>query len=537
MIHDLNTIDENILHCADLCIVGSGAAGIALAREFLHTNYRIVVLEAGGLLHEIESQDPYRSKVVGLPHTGVHDGRVRVFGGTTTLWAGQALPLSPIDFEARAWVPHSGWPVSFNELGAYYQRAEKVMKLRPSTYDSDAWLQSRRPLPDFNSEICEVGLSQFSNDWNFAVSYKIELRTSLNVHVVTHANVVNIAANKSASAVESLALKSLAGRTCSAISRYYIICCGGIETARLLLASNNIDPKGLGNRNDLVGRYFQEHLHCTPIPVTPKNKRRFAAIFNAFRDQNVKHAPKIAASTNLQRKHRILNIGAEIVYPPSTDSSIEAAKHLLRIAGRKQQWAEIPGVVGKLAKSPHKLAAAALRYYILRQPALDSTGQPYLGICGEQAPYSESRIYLGEDRDILGMRRAVVDWRLTNLERYSVNIFVKQLASEFSRLDLGRVELADFQWPDDPLQFGRVLHDSNHHMGTTRMSDSPKTGVVNSDCKVHDVNNLFIGSSSVFPTGGYSNPTLTTIALTIRLADHLKNLLNSTMQQSICELT
>ena len=124
------------------------------------------------------------------------------------------------------------------------------------------------------------------------------------------------------------------------------------------------------------------------------------------------------------------------------------------------------------------------------------------------------------------MRRAVVDWRLTDLERHSINVFVRQLADEFNRLDLGRIELAEFQWPDDPAQFGRVLHDSNHHMGTTRMSESPKTGVVNIDCKVHDVHNLFIGSSAVVPTGGYSNPTLTTIALTVRLADHLKNLLN-----------
>jgi choline dehydrogenase-like flavoprotein len=525
MIHDLNTVDENILCGSDLCIIGSGAAGIALAREFFHSKYTIVVLEAGGLSHEIESQDPYRSKVVGLPHAGVHSGRVRVFGGTTTLWAGQALPLSPVDFEVRDWVPHSGWPVSLKELGDCYRKAEEVMKLRPSSYDRDAWLDCRRAPPGFDSEICNVGLSQFSNDWNFAVSYKKELQASQNVHVVTHANVVNIAANKSASSVDSLALKSLDGRTCQATSRYYIICCGGIETARLLLASNNVEPKGLGNRNDLVGRYFQDHLHCTPIPVTPKNKRRFAAIFNAFRYQNVKHAAKIAASPSLQRKYQILNVGAEIVYPPSNDSPIEAAKHLLRIAGRKEQRSEIPGVVGILAKNPHKLAAAALRYYLFKQPALDSTGQPHLGICGEQSPYSESRIYLGEDRDILGMRRAVVDWRLTDLERYSINIFVRQLASEFNRLDLGRIELADYQWPDDPSQFGRVLHDSSHHMGTTRMSQSPETGVVNSRCKVHDVDNLFIGSSSVFPTGGYSNPTLTTIALTIRLADHLKNIL------------
>ena len=109
MIYDLATIDEHIIHRVDLCVIGSGAAGMAMAREFLNTKYTVLVLEAGGLSHEIKSQDPYRSKVVGLPHTGVHTGRARVFGGTTTLWAGQALPLSPIiDFKARDWVPPFG---------------------------------------------------------------------------------------------------------------------------------------------------------------------------------------------------------------------------------------------------------------------------------------------------------------------------------------------------------------------------------------------------------------------------------------------
>jgi choline dehydrogenase-like flavoprotein len=196
------------------------------------------------------------------------------------------------------------------------------------------------------------------------------------------------------------------------------------------------------------------------------------------------------------------------------------------MVSQDHQWNELPEVVARVAKSPHKLAGAAIRHYLLRQTALDSSGQPYLGVCGEQSPYSESRTSFGEDRDFLGMPRAVIDWRLTNLERHSIEVFVKQLASEFSRLDLGGIELADFHWPDDPSQFGACCSDSSHHMGTTRMSESPKTGVVDSHCKVHGIDNLFIGSSSVFPTGGYSNPTLTIIALTIRLADHLKSLLD-----------
>jgi choline dehydrogenase-like flavoprotein len=522
VIFDFETVEAAVLEGADLCIVGTGAAGIALAREFFGTDHKVLLLEAGGLRFEKESQDLYRSEVVGLPHNGVHNGRARTYGGTTTLWAGQALPLSPFDFEKRGWVPHSGWPISFDEVSKFYRRAEEVMKLPGVGYDRERGPSGVGQPPPYDERVLHAELSQFSNNQDFGVSYASELRQSQNVFVVTHANVTRICLDPSGSRVDALEVRSLTGRSHKVRSRQYVICCGAIETARLLLASDDVCSAGVGNERGLVGRYFQEHLHCIPIPIVPLDRKDFARRFNAFRTGGIKRVPKIAASVDFQRKHHTLNVGAEVVYPPDENSPIEAAKLLLNIARLRERLSRAPLAVSRIARSPGDLVGAAWRYAVTRQPAQDTSGAPFLGVCGEQAPNPESRIMLSEQRDVLGMRRSAVDWRLTDLEKHSICAFSNAVAVEFERLGLGSIEFSESNWPQDPQQFDQVLHDSNHHIGTARMSASPDEGVTNSDCRVHGIRNLFVASSAVFPTGGYSNPTLTIIAMAIRLAEHLK---------------
>jgi choline dehydrogenase-like flavoprotein len=129
MIDDFNKFaDENSV-AADICVIGAGAAGITIAREFLGTQLKVVVLEGGGLDPEPDSQELFESEAIGLPHAGVHDGRARILGGTTSLWGGQALRFDPFDFEERSWVPYSGWPISREALDSYYERAERILHL------------------------------------------------------------------------------------------------------------------------------------------------------------------------------------------------------------------------------------------------------------------------------------------------------------------------------------------------------------------------------------------------------------------------
>jgi choline dehydrogenase-like flavoprotein len=233
MITDFNRVGTGALQ-ADVCIVGGGAAGISLALAFANTDHRVLLLESGGMQPEEETQNLYQSDVVGLPHHSIHDGRARVFGGTTTRWAGQALPLSDLDFRERAWVPYSGWPFGKEALAPYYRRAEQVMNLNHVSYDAESW-PARLSRPQVqDDEHFSFSFSQFSATPNFATTYRRALERAQNVRVVLHANVTNIETDRQGTTVEGVEVRSLAGRAAVARARYYVICCGGIETARLL---------------------------------------------------------------------------------------------------------------------------------------------------------------------------------------------------------------------------------------------------------------------------------------------------------------
>jgi choline dehydrogenase-like flavoprotein len=522
---DLEQCDNGSEFVADLCVIGTGAAGITVAMEFRNSPYRVLLLEAGHHLFEPQTQQLYAGDMAGLPFPSLLEGRARTHGGTTTLWAGQAARLQALDFEPRDWVPHSGWPISRAELEPYYPRAENMMGLGPKTYDEASWPQERK-LPTYDpSKLC-FRFSQFATlrHRNFATAYARELKEAANVELLFHANVVSLDTNPDATHVERVRLKTLGGKTGTARAKYYLLCAGGIETARLLLASNRVEPHGLGNRHDLVGRYFQDHIHALGAIVTPHNRKSWHGYFDPFYHRGIKYCPKIAASERLQRSEKILNIAAEIVYETAADSPVEAAKLLLRAPRRRELWGKVPKAILNIIKRPHELAATLYRYGLLKQTVSSKRGVVYLGTQSEASPNPHSRVRLGDQVDPLGMRRSVVEWRLTELDRRTIDVFVGAVEAELKRLGLGRIDVtllpAEF-----PAGLGGSVHEASHHMGTTRMHDDLRYGVVDRHCQVHGVANLYVGSSAVFPTGGFSNPTLTMIALCQRICDRLKRLL------------
>jgi choline dehydrogenase-like flavoprotein len=521
MITDLNRLEPCVFE-SEICVIGTGAAGIAIIREFIGTHTQVIVLESGSQLYETKTQNLYDSNIVGLPHNSIHSGRGRILGGTTTLWAGQALPLNPIDFEQRAWIRESGWGFDRAHLEPYYRRAERVMNLPESSYDHDQWSKSHLPPPPFDSQRLIPVVSQFSPTPNFGKQYYKELLDAPNIQILLHANVVNIQASLEANFVEHIDIKTLEGKTAIVKARYYIVCCGAIETARLLLASNTIEKSGLGNQYDLVGRYFQEHLQYPIGQVSPRQWKSFDRMFTARKHKGIKSHPQFAMSSHVQQQEQVLNAVGSLYYPPESESSIEAVKTIIKSLRERKLGTQLPGAIKKIAKNPNQLLFAAYRYFILKQPAQDTSGPPYLGIATEQQPNPLSRVYLGDEVDALGMRRVCLDWRVTDLDTRTAEVFVKVINQEFQRLDLGKIDLSSFQLTQGTGDVAGRLRDAAHHMGTARMSATPKHGVVNEDCCLHSVHNLYIGSSAVFPTGGASNPTLTIIALCLRIADHLK---------------
>ena len=526
MIDDFDRTDPDAPFEADLCIIGAGAAGITIAREFLNTRFSVILLEGGGKQFEEPSQDPYQTEIVGLPHNGVHKGRVRVLGGTTTWWAGQALPLDAIDFEPRPWVPHSGWPFPRTELEPFYPRAETVMNLPHRTYDEHSWPQAApSPPPPYDKAKILPQYSQFSRTPNFSAMYEDELRTAPNVRVLLHANCVGIVTNETGGHVEFVRIKSLSGKTGTVRARQYVVCCGGVDTARLLLASQEVSPDGVANDKGLVGRYFQDHVHCRIAPIVTDDKKKLSDLYHAVGEKGVKYLPKFRAGEALQRDQHILNATGEVVYDILEDSPVESAKTVLRAVRRKELRPQVPQALARMAKEPGTVASALFRYYVAHQPVTNTSGTAYLGIGSEQVPNPDSRVRLSDKRDALGMPRTILDWQLTELEIRTFTVFAQTIADEFARMGIGTIDLSNFNLPTNPAALAGHVTDAYHHMGTTRMSDDKQTGVVDSECRTHQVDNLHIGSGAVFPTGGYSNCTLTIIALCLRMADRFKQTL------------
>lgn len=526
MIEDFRKFNDGTCFKADVCIIGAGAAGITIAREFLGSHHKIVVLEGGGLDPEADSQSLLESEIVGLPHTSIHDGRARVLGGTTVLWGGQALRFDDFDFNVRTWVPNSGWPISREALDPYYERAERVLHIGDRIPFQNLCSSFGIEPPAFDPNKLRMECSRWSPKPNFGTAYRQELKNAANVSVLLHANVTSIVTNRAATAVEKVEFQTLEGKKGTASARSYVVCCGGIETARLLLASNRVEPHGVGNQHGLVGRYFQEHIHMNYGNFVPRKRAQLQNLFESFFVAGLKHAPLVTLTQKIQVEQKLLSVHGIVVFEPAPDSGIAAMKKLFRaMIGRS--FANVPEMrrlIGRSLANPGDLLRVAYRLHVQKRAASPNHGPILFGTQCEMAPNPDSRVMLSEARDQLGMPRARLDWRLGELERRTLSEFVRTLASEFERLGLGSFDLKQIAFLDDPVAWVERAHDSAHHMGTARMHETPRLGVVDSQCQVHGIANLYVGSSAVFPTSARSNPTLTILALCLRIADRLKQI-------------
>jgi choline dehydrogenase-like flavoprotein len=495
----------------DLCIIGAGAAGISIALEWIGSRRKVLLLEGGGLEYEPATQDLYRGEIVGLPYYPLQAARLHYFGGTTGHWAGFCSTLDPIDFERRDWVPHSGWPIRRGDLDPFYARAQTVLELGPYEYTAEEWQRRDAtlvPLP-LDPRVAWTKMWQFSPPTRFGARYRDAIIGVPNVHLYTHANVCELEASESLSRVAGLRVRTLDGKEHSARAQHYVLACCSIQNARLLLASNRRAPTGLGNGHDLVGRYFMEHLempggHLVLANPDAANTKMYAMQFGVTKARG-----ELALSAAVQREQRILN-GTVAVEPGApgevAKSTFQWATPELLAAFR--EW-EAHGRVGPLPAGlppPPPAGSRPFFHLVTRQ---------------EQAPNPDSRVTLSPERDALGMPRAKLDWRLTELDRRSFRLFYEVLGRELGRSGVGRVQVLDWVVRDDST-WPSTLSGGWHHMGTTRMHEDPRYGVVDANCRVHGLGNLYVAGSSVYPTSGAPNPTLTLVAMSLRLSDHLK---------------
>lgn len=529
---DLNKADLNQTAGSlnfDVCIIGSGAAGLTIASELANLPLSVAIAESGGLDFEPPTQALYDVDISGLPHPGSTQGRFRVCGGSTTMWGGQALPLMPLDFEHREWIPNSGWPISYEELQPFYQRACRFLLIDGMNFDTDLFSYLRTHPPAFDASRVRYHFSKWSPQPSIRERYLPTLRSSRRCTLLLHANVTEIALDPVSQRVERVELQSLGGRRATIRARAYVLCVGGIETARILLANRKQQANGIGNQQDFVGRFFQDHPSALIGSLRTPAPARAQKLLNVFHKRGLKYSVRCTATPQWQKQHQTLNVSMGTTFVQD-DPTLQNLKDIYTALRQRRLGSDLAGKVWRAALHPS--AALSSAYHFLWYGRSFAPGARMLiGLTSEQQPNPESRILLSDKLDALGVPRANVRWTLTDLTLHTIRKFAETLRDEFSRAGIGEIELEPWVFENSPLgdppvedspEWTSHINDQFHHIGTTRMNDSPRAGVVDSKCQVHGVPNLFVGGSAVFPTSGHSNPTLTIIALCMRLADHLK---------------
>ena len=503
---------ESDIHC-DICIVGAGPAGITLARDLIGSNIEVCVLESGGFEFSEPVQSLYEGEEVGLQNASPAHCRLRYFGGTCNHWAGWCAPLQDIDFETRAWVSESGWPFSRVELLPWYEKAREVCQVEPPGMQADEFYNTRHDLPEFRPDKAGIDYFRYSPPTRFGQVYRQELDAADNVRVFLNANVLRLETSASGSEVREVHIRTLGGKNGSVRAGIVVLACGGMENARLLLLSNEVESGGLGNASGRLGRYFMQHIEGVVARILTPDPQSLARNFNLSTVEGHR-APRaeISVSPQAQQKSGTLNSGFTIdAYPDHGPGYLALRKLWGQL--RRGVWPDdfskrletVMNDLGSLGEVLHEPEQYLVSLYAR----------------AETAPNPESRISLSDSRDAFGLPRIKVNWQLTPFDKYSLSESVRTVAGELGRLDLGRLELADWVMPGNK-SWPQPLWGGCHHMGSTRMSEDAGLGVVDRNCRVHSVGNLYIAGSSVFPTSGYVQPTLTIVALALRLGAHLR---------------
>ncbi len=503
----------------DVAIIGAGAAGITMARRLSSANRHVVLIESGGLDYEKDTAALNAGSSIGQSYYELEESRLRFFGGTTAIWGGRCAQLDSIDFDRRSWVPNSGWPISLNDLEPWYSEARKLL-------DIDA---TADPEELFGVPVVELAVRCWSFDRKFdRFGFKANrsLVNSTNVTLLLHATVRELVPSASGQEIIRLEVLGPGSKRLEIVAKTYVLAAGGLENPRILLASNSVAKHGVGNDNDLVGRFFMEHPHARGGAVKSTAVWKLLGAFKRQRINGVEFAPLLTPSFKLQRREQLLNSAITLAARPPETGSHRMTKRLYLRAKHEVE----PTKAGRNLWRTYRRAMRALQQLAgpisSRHRVQQGKMELAIVVRAEQSPNPESRVLLDRETDALGMPRIRLDWRLQQLDIHTVSRMVDALDRDLARLNLGRAAKSDWlkngltQWVTDSLVSAHPIG-GYHHMGTTRMANDPSQGVTDQWGRVHGVANLYVAGSSLFPTSGWANPTLTILALALRTCEKI----------------
>lgn len=498
-----------------VCIVGAGAAGITLARTLAKTVSDVILIESGGLEIDGKTQSLFAGRQLGIPYYDLTSCRLRYFGGTSNHWSGFCRGNDLIDYEGRPELGLPRWPITRDELQPYVEQAAESLGVDTAGFDSKVAVvqhgQNPAELVDNYSSILETKVTQFAKHKRLGIVFRETIATSPNIKAFLYLNLTHIQLDPEGKQVTQLECATLTGKRYTVQARQYIVCCHGIETARQLLASNDVMADGIGNASGYVGRRFMDHTHIFASKFIPSAKfpKIYDRDFAARYDMNI----NISFRDDVLRKEKLLQYYCRF-NPIYIDD--EEGKALTNVKKNFLKPGDIDFIedVATLVGNVEWVYKNRLRYtdpkyvmprYFLLEHRL------------EQAPNWDSRVVLSNRRDAVGNLIADLDWQVNEHDVDSFKRCQALLGQELSALGYGRIEEEEI---DRALVEERVAG-HYHQIGTVPMSETPETGVVDKNCKVHGIANLHVGGSAVFPTAGYSGPTMMLIGLAMRQAEYI----------------
>jgi choline dehydrogenase-like flavoprotein len=508
----------------DICIIGAGVAGIVLANELKDFEGKVLLVDGGDINYSQESQELYEGESRPKYFPDPSYSRLRFFGGSSNHWQNNTSPFQPIDFEKRSWIPHSGWPISFQDVEPFYKQAEKYCGVDGDGYNTEYWSKIVKSEDVLKSS--DVLETQMAKSPIFPVRFYNVYRNALskqsNLKIISNTNIVDVTYQDKYKKINAVGCVTNSNVPITIKSKVFVLALGGLENARMLLSFNEKHDNNLGNQGDAVGRYFMEHPTIRGAHFFVDAPKRFSLYnYKVIKNKGVVGFNSLTEASLKENK----SINLRIPFFEATDFELSDGVSSSNIFKESLSKWELPENIGSHLYnivSDLDMVAEGLYRKEFNEELFEHSNE----ISGfstvmmmEQTPDPRNRITLGETKDRLGIKKLKIDYRITEEDK---NRFWKSLnvvAIEYGAKALGRVKLLKER---ENRLWGSQVGFSQHHMGTTRMSENSDKGVVDKNQLVHGTNNFYVAGSSVFPTGGHVPPTLTISALSIRLALYLK---------------
>lgn len=503
-------------------IVGSGPVGLVLALFLSQRGIPVVVVEGGG-----PSSQPYDALDLEVECTastleGATIGRSRQIGGGLNLWGGQLASLAKNEVLSQGTPGSLCWPVPLDEITSRFAVVAELLgqpsmslPLEPTMIETELGPLRERSL--------DIVATAWLKRPKLSARFWKELEASRLVTLVSGAFVDRITHGPQPGSITGVSALRRDKSRISFEASCVVLACGAIETSRLLLQPALSSDAQPWHSLAWLGRGFNEHLDATTAVIRPIDKRRLLDVFDPVVVKGTKYTFKLCAETGDQRTIRLSSV-AMLTMPGNVRNSIAELYMLSRGVAPRQLAGNACDIGAAAFASAREVLPLALRYLRCKRIGTVIRGDGSLRVSVEQPIRRSSRITLSPmKRDSRGIAAARIHWQKGAEEGRAFVETTRRVKGWAEANGVAHVVI-DPALLEDPTGFAERADDGLHHAGGARMAKRPEEGVVDPNLKVFGVEGLYCCGSSVFPRSGLANPTMTAMALAVRLGEHLMSI-------------